>query len=87
MIRTQIQFDEEQIKWLRKRARERQVSVSQLVREGVHRLREQNESIPEERKRRALAAVGRFSSGLSDVSKRHDEYLAEAYGSGGSDGQ
>ena len=27
----------------------------------------------------ALEAVGRFSSNLSDVSERHDNYLAEAF--------
>jgi hypothetical protein len=33
-----------------------------------------------ERRRRALAAAGRFSSGRNDVSVDHDEYLAEAFG-------
>ena len=35
MLRTQIQIEEDQIKWLRIRAKERGVSVSQLIREGV----------------------------------------------------
>jgi lipocalin len=35
MLRTQIQIEEEQIKRLRDRAKERGVSVSQLIREGV----------------------------------------------------
>ena len=35
MLRTQIQFEEDQIKRLRDRAKERGVSVSQLIREGV----------------------------------------------------
>jgi len=34
----------------------------------------------EERKRRAVAAVGRFNSGVSDLSENHDRYLAEAFG-------
>ncbi len=31
-----------------------------------------------DRRRRALAAAGRFSSGLDDLSVRHDEYLENA---------
>ena len=33
----------------------------------------------EERRRRALAIVGAFSSGVDDLSINHDHYLAEAY--------
>jgi hypothetical protein len=33
----------------------------------------------EERRRRALAASGRFRSGLSDLSADHDRYLEDAY--------
>ena len=36
---------------------------------------------PEERTRRALAAVGAFRSDADDVSRRHDAYLDEIYGS------
>jgi predicted DNA-binding protein len=33
----------------------------------------------EERRRRALAAAGRFRSGVSDLSSKHDRYLEEEY--------
>jgi len=33
-----------------------------------------------ERCRRAIEAVGRFSSGKHDVAEQHDEYLANAFG-------
>lgn len=33
----------------------------------------------EEQIRASLDAIGRFSSGLTNVSADHDEYLAEAY--------
>jgi len=79
MVRTQIQMEDDQISWLRMEASARGVSVSQLIREGVALFRSREERIPEEKKRRALAAVGRFSSNLSDVSERHDDYLAEAF--------
>jgi len=79
MVRTQIQMQEDQINWLRVEASARGVSVSQLIREGIALFRAREERFPEEKKKRALAAVGRFSSNLSDVSERHDDYLAEAF--------
>jgi hypothetical protein len=33
----------------------------------------------EERRRRAIAAAGRFRSGASNVSAKHDEHLADAF--------
>jgi metal-responsive CopG/Arc/MetJ family transcriptional regulator len=33
----------------------------------------------EELKRRAIAAAGRFRSGISDLSSNHDQYLEESY--------
>ena len=83
MIRTQIQIEEDQIKWLRSEASRRGVSLSQLIRDGITLFRAREERIPKEKKRKALAAVGRFSSNLSDISERHDHYLADAYGEEG----
>ncbi|MFA5787856.1 MAG: CopG family transcriptional regulator [Actinomycetota bacterium] len=81
MIRTQVQFTEEQAKAVRRLAAEQGVSVAELVREAVDKL---TGSLPhggtEDRKKRALAAVGKFASGRGDVSKEHDRYLDEAYG-------
>ena len=79
MFRTQIQLKEEQMEWLRSEARTRGVSVSQLIRESIKFYRTHQEQVPEDRKRKAIEAVGRFSSGATDVSERHDDYLAEAY--------
>jgi hypothetical protein len=39
-----------------------------------------------ERRRRAIAAAGRFSSGGGDLAARHDEELAEAYAGSGKAG-
>jgi hypothetical protein len=79
MLRTQIQLKEEQLEWLRSRARTRGISISQLIRESISFYRTHEEHLPGDQKRKALEAVGRFSSGASDVSERHDDYLAEAY--------
>ena len=79
MLRTQIQLKEEQMEWLRSEASARGISVSQLIRESIKFYQTHAEQVPEDRKRKALEAVGRFSSGTTDVSERHDDYLAEAY--------
>ena len=79
MIRTQIQIKEDQIDWLKRKAKNRGVSVSQLIREGIDLYRSKHDRLPVDKKKRALAAVGRFASGAGDVSARHDDYLAEAY--------
>ena len=81
MIRTQIQLSEKQVKALRTLAARKKVSVAELIRQAVdEQLRAAATSDPEARKRRALAVVGRFHSGHSDLSTAHDRYLAEAYG-------
>ena len=76
MIRTQIQLEEEQMQWLKKEANARGKSVSQLIREGIAIFQARESQIHDMKKERALMAVGRFASDLSDVSERHDEYLA-----------
>ncbi|MDP9342916.1 MAG: ribbon-helix-helix protein, CopG family [Actinomycetota bacterium] len=77
MIRTQIQLTEQQIRELRKLAAERQVSLATVVREAVDRMLEQGDV--EERRRRALEAIGGFRSGHTDISEDHDRYLAEDF--------
>jgi len=79
MLRTQVQIEEDQMEWLRAKARGRGISVSQLIRESIKFYRTHQEQLPRDRKRKALEAAGRFSSGTSDGSVRHDDYLAEAY--------
>ncbi len=80
MIRTQIQLTDEQWKALRKMASERNQSLSELVRQAVDViLRQRGEMSREKRWQRAAKSLGRFHSGLGDLSGRHDEYLSEAY--------
>ena len=80
MVRTQIQLPEPQVASLKRLSALQHTSMAELIRRAV----DLYTSTPEinaiiERKKRALAAAGRFHSGLSDVSARHDEYLAEAF--------
>jgi ribosomal protein L13E len=80
MIRTQVQLTEEQARTLKMLAAERQTSVAELIRQSVDSFIARSIGVSaDERRRRAIAAIGRFSSGRSDVSDQHDAYLAEAY--------
>ena len=80
MIRTQIQFSEEQLLALKSRAAREHVSVSALVRRAVDAWVKGDADVSlEERRRRAIEAAGRFASGGHDVARQHDEYLADTY--------
>jgi hypothetical protein len=80
MIRTQVQLTEEQAQTLKALAVERGISVAELIRQSVDNFVVQSAGISvTERRRRALAVIGRYSSGRSDISTQHDDYLAEAY--------
>ena len=78
VIRTQIQLTEEQMERLRRVAKARGVSIAAVIREAVDRSLE-----VDDRQRRwdlAMSVVGTFRDieGATDVSTRHDDYVADA---------
>jgi Arc/MetJ-type ribon-helix-helix transcriptional regulator len=77
MVRTQIQFEEAQIEALRALSSTQDKSVSELVRESVELFL--RTTADEARVRRALKVTGKFGSGRNDISRNHDDYLAEAF--------
>lgn len=80
MVRTQIQLTEEQARRLKAMAAEQGESMAALIRRGVDALlAAEPPTCTAERKRRAVEAAGRFRSGLTDVARNHDRYLAEFY--------
>lgn len=81
MVRTQIQLTEKESAALKAAAQRSGLSVAELIRQSVDRfLDEINRSVPQSAGRlSALEIVGKFHSGLSDVSARFDDYLVEAY--------
>jgi predicted DNA-binding protein len=77
MIRTQISISQAQARRLRRLAADRGTSIAHVVREAIDAYVPDDAAARAERVKRALAAAGRFTSGLTDVSDRHDDYLAE----------
>ena len=81
MIRTQIQLEEQQYRVLKELSAHYQVAVAELVREAVDMLLQTKREVvisADERRRRAIAAAGRFHSGKGDLAENHDAYFAEA---------
>ncbi|MDI6906369.1 MAG: ribbon-helix-helix protein, CopG family [Thermoanaerobacterales bacterium] len=80
MLRTQVQLTEQQFAALKAMAAAEGVSMAELIRRGVDLvLRSPGPVDREVRVRRAVAAAGRFRSGLGDLAARHDDYLIEAF--------
>jgi Arc/MetJ-type ribon-helix-helix transcriptional regulator len=80
VVKTQVQFPEEDLTALRRLAAEKGVSVSELVRRGVKQLLKSEQGpTREELWERASKVVGKFHSGKPDIGQRHDDYLEEAY--------
>lgn len=79
MIRTQIQLEESQYQEIRKIAHRQRISMAEairrLLRQGLGRGAAAGPSGPEALLQ--LAGVGR--SGLGDLGRRHDDYLAEDF--------
>ncbi len=79
MLRIQAQLTEEQARRLKTLAADEGVSVAALLRRGADLVLDQVAGeTREDRRRRALEAVGRFTD-AADVARRHDKHLDEAY--------
>jgi hypothetical protein len=80
MIRTQVQLTEKQVEALRQISSATGQSIADLVRQSVDRLLAVHSLVSRrERIERAMRVADRFRSGKTDVSTRHDDYLAEAF--------
>jgi len=80
MKRIQIRLEEQQFKALQRLAREQGLPVAEMVRQSIDALlRSVSQPSREALRSRALSVVGRFHSGASDISSRHDRHLENAY--------
>ena len=77
-----IELTEEQVQALEALAFERGCSTADLIRQSIDDLiRETGERTLAEKRRRAIAAAGRYHSGQTDISVNHDDYLVQAFDS------
>ena len=74
---TEIDLTEDRIQALRHLSAERNKPIADLIVEGVDRILHESERAI--RAQRLIASLGKFSSGLTDVSENHDIYLAEEF--------
>lgn len=80
MIRTQIQLPEQQVSALKNLASQQHTSMAELIRRAIDMFTASADATNlQEQRQRALAAAGQFHSGCSDLSVKHDDYLAAAY--------
>ena len=81
MVRTQIQLTEQQARRLRAQARERSLSLAEVIRRYVEKGLSEEKSNRAGLYDRAAGLVGRFRDrrGARDVSVKHDRYLDEAF--------
>lgn len=81
MVRTQIQLTEQQARRLRAQARERGVSLAEMIRRCVEKGLAEEAPGRAELYERAARVVGRFPDrrGARDLSARHDRYLDGVY--------
>ncbi len=76
MKRIEVEFTDEQMRALERRARSGTRSVPELVREAVAAsLRNEFQPDRDELIRRAREAYGRFRVGPADLATEHDRYL------------
>ncbi|MCL5985947.1 MAG: ribbon-helix-helix domain-containing protein [Actinobacteria bacterium] len=80
MIRTRIQLTEEQYKLLKTLSKERNVSIAEVVRECISHYYDSRCLTSEDEKcSKAIDTLGKFRSGMKDISINHDRYLAEDF--------
>lgn len=85
MIRTQIQLTEGQAKTLKRLAKEQQRSMAEIIRRSIDLYLASTGELPiDQQYERALAIAGKYSGGVTDLARNHDQYLAEAYAKIGS---
>ena len=76
MIRTQISLTEDQMRRLRREARNRHVSLAAVIREAVDRVVPDEDARRRDRIEVLLAAAGSAASGTGSVARDHDAELA-----------
>jgi hypothetical protein len=79
MVRTQVQLTPQQAEAVKRMARERGVSMAEIIRQSVDVYVARGPTpAPSELRKRALSIIG-IAHGPTDLSERHDDYVGEAF--------
>ena len=79
MIRTQIQFEEEQYQRIKELASQQRVSIAAVVRRAVEQLLMTSKPGRSALYREALKVSGKYKADHDDIATKHDQYLEEIY--------
>jgi hypothetical protein len=77
MIRTQIQIEESTYVELKSTAATLGCSISELIRRSIQATLPSHKAKP--KLARSLKAIGRYKSGIKDLSRNHDRYLPDEW--------
>ncbi|MHC1727400.1 MAG: ribbon-helix-helix protein, CopG family [Syntrophobacteraceae bacterium] len=79
MVRTQIQLTEEQSARLKEIAHAGNKSMAALIRKALDQFLAKQEPDRQALYRRAAKVIGKYRSGVPDISLEHDRYLEEDF--------
>ncbi len=81
LVKKNVSLRDDQVKALKKLAKQHKLSVASLVRKSVDDflIKLSGKTYSKQAAEAAIKAAGRFHSGHSNVSNRHDDYLADEY--------
>ncbi len=79
MIRTQVQFKEEQYQRIKELANQQQMSIAAVIRRAVDQLLMTRKPGRASLYREALKVAGKYKADHHDIATKHDQYLEEAY--------
>lgn len=78
MVRTQIQLPEGQVAILKRIAASQNCSMAEIIRQSIDFfVKSKHMEKTLQQRHRAMAAAGKFRSGVHDLASAHDAYLAE----------
>ena len=78
MVRTQIQLPEGQVATLKRIAESQNSSMAEIIRQSIDFfVKSKHTEKSMQQRRRAMAAAGKFRSGIHDLASAHDAYLAD----------
>ena len=79
MVTVEIQLTDEHAQALKWIARREGISIRELIERAIQRLIEDDATDRAAKWQRASEIIGKIRSGFTDISVRHDDYLAEDF--------